>query len=303
MFSRVSTAMLFRNTMSDMNRVMSNVNRLSQQISSQEKITSYLDFGAGGKVEKVIDLETKFTINNKFLDQNKIIKGRLEQYDISISRVLTLAMQFRDNMVLRRSPAGKDMQITQIVKSYLSGVRETLNTSYEGRYLFAGSRTTTLPVDMIEEKSNLENDNPTDNYYNGDNFVMSVKISETLEIDYGITANDKVFQDLIGSMHLALQADKDDDFEKFGKALDNVTETIQGLVQTRTNVGNNLKMIKDIGETMDKVNESLNSFLKDELVTNEIHASTELIYQRTILEATFKTFAITSSLSLLDYLR
>src|SRR5262249_19622771 len=79
-----------------------------------------------------------------------------------------------------------------------------LNRQYEGRYLFAGGRTDTVPVVFTDPPYPPASSpsSPDTSYYQGDSQIASVRISDTQVIAYGATADNPAFEKAMRTLNL-----------------------------------------------------------------------------------------------------
>ncbi|MEK7800905.1 MAG: flagellin [Pseudomonadota bacterium] len=81
-----------------------------------------------------------------------------------------------------------------------------LNIKVAGRYIFSGSDIDTLPVDLADPAWAPQVTPSTFNstYYQGNNTVNAVQVSETLTVNYGVKADNAAFEGLLRAYNLAL---------------------------------------------------------------------------------------------------
>ncbi|RYG04324.1 MAG: hypothetical protein EOO07_31025, partial [Chitinophagaceae bacterium] len=108
------------------------------------------------KVEQWIN--TQYSINSieNYIYTNEVVEGRLISMDQTFDNIITIASNMKKDLALKNKLSGKALNLTQIAKAYLASIQDNLNTSYEGRYLFSGSKIDIKPVSDLS-KSNLIN--------------------------------------------------------------------------------------------------------------------------------------------------
>ncbi len=301
-FSRVSSLSIHNATMSDINRVMSNITDLHKKISSEKAVSSFIELSESGKIERTIDFEGKLRANSDYVLSNQTVLNRLNQTDIATSKIVSVADDFRKALTTKRSPSGDSMEFLQIADSSLKVIAENLNLNFEGRYLFAGSKTNFKPVDDIASMSNMIEGTATDNYYNGDNITISSKAGNNLNVQYGVKANEEGFQELIGAIHTAIQGHNDKNEALVAKAMDLASDAIGSLVQIRARITNNINLLDKTNETHKSMNIYLNEVLNADLKTDIPKATLELSSNEATLRATYMTFSRLSRLSLTQFL-
>ena len=81
-----------------------------------------------------------------------------------------------------------------------------LNTQYDGRYLFAGSRTETAPVDMSAYSNTTSATTADTSYYQGNDELASAKVSTSQSITYGVTADNTAFEQAMRAFSMITNA-------------------------------------------------------------------------------------------------
>lgn len=301
MVDRVSTASLHQQNLKDMGRVQLSLATLNRQISSGLKADTFDQMA--GIVERVSSYETKLSNIDVYLSNSNSIKARLNTMDQSVSEVQDVATQFASLLALRRNPAASSgLNFVQQASSLLDTVVQSLNVSVEGRYLFGGSKTDTQPIPK-PLPSLQESGVPDDKYYNGNNDILTARVSDTHEIPYGVKANDPGFQKLIASIQTAIEADKTGKGDEvFAKAVDLINEAVEELAQTRAGIGANSTNLSSIKDQHDRMKLYWKEAVTDETSTDIAEASIQLTVDQTVLQATFQAFASLSKLKLTDYL-
>ena len=186
-------------------------------------------------------------------------------------------------------------------KNLLDTVGGQLNVKENGRFLFAGTRTTSQPV-TVPVPDPAVFGTPEANYYQGNSIVLSTRIDDSITINYGITADRAPFQDAIASLKAAIQGDGPDDTVLLTQALTLAERAVGALAGIRAEIGSDL-------DTINKANQRNGDFLVfiggsiTDIVSVDIPTViTRLASDQLILEASFITLARVGSLSLANYL-
>lgn len=306
--TRVSTKYFHQNTLNDMTKLQTELGSLNRQISSGKKVTTFKELSALGQTERVLGFENQLSKIKDYVRSNTIVTNRLQSYNNSVSGLIDIAEELRNILILRRTPTTGDvLPLQELVTSQLSSVKSNLNVELEGRFLFAGTKTDTPPIGDIETANyttNLAGQRTLNtNYYQGDDTKVTIQANDALQLEYGITADNPAFQNLIAAMHMALEGDTTNNDDLLADAVDLVSSAISELSSVQANINNNITIL-------DKVNDEHSDFklFLDEAVnsvteTDIGEASIDLATTQTTLQATFSAFARISSLKLTDYLR
>lgn len=144
--SRVSTYQVNKNFSTQLNNTQSKFNKLTQQITSGDRITSTIEdpVAARGiiKANKELNNIDEYTKNIELADNElSTIDTTLKSINDQLSRAYDLAMQVSNGTL------GEE-QITayqQELDSIIDNVTRLTNTQYDDQYVFSGTKTTTPP--------------------------------------------------------------------------------------------------------------------------------------------------------------
>jgi flagellar hook-associated protein 3 FlgL len=104
-----------------------------------------------------------------------------------------------------------------------------LNQQIGGRYIFSGSDIDTAPVDL-NDPAWVPQTAPSvinSTYYQGNTVINSTQISESFDVDYGVTADNPAFEKLLRAYNLlqnnpTSQADKEEALDLIQQAVDDI---------------------------------------------------------------------------------
>lgn len=302
MVSRVSTVSVYQQAKDDMSRVQSELAKVNEQISTSREANTFKELGSD--ISRVVDLETSIKNTQRFVTSNNIAGYRLENMGLALQQMSDIAKDFKSYLVTERSSSGEQLNLTEIAKSMLQQVSDNLNVKYNGRFLFSGAKTNTPAVDQHEVlNSNLIDGEPTASYYQGDNFVFEVRASENLEVKYGITGNDPVFQKFIGAMHAVIEYEANGDDEILAKASELMDDVVPGLADLKSRVDSDKLTLDNSNLQHSRLEVQLQQFLNDTVATDIVQASIDISMNEAILTATMQTFAKTTGLTLANYIK
>ncbi|MBN9543744.1 MAG: hypothetical protein J0G32_08155 [Alphaproteobacteria bacterium] len=304
MVDSISNLALQKSLIKDINDTKKSVATLQKQISSGRAVDTYLDLTETGRVEGVINLESKINDLDSYITNNNIVTGRLRATDIAMSSIIDNLMDYRAVMVKRRSAVGNqdEMKITvrEVGKSLLGIIRDNLNTRYEGQFLFSGARIDQEAVGDIVNNTNYLHNEVTANYYLGDAVTRTVRASDSLVVSYGIKADDLGFQKAIAAIHIVMAAETEEQVEE---AFDMMSEAISAVINIRNNVGNAMTQVTQTMDIQETVQTYFTTTLSDLTATKIEEASIKLSNDMAVLMGAFQSFSMVSKLNLTDYLR
>ncbi|MBN8827863.1 MAG: hypothetical protein J0H68_04075 [Sphingobacteriia bacterium] len=300
----ISNLVMHKSLMDHMRETRKNVARTQEQISSGRAVETYEELASTGRTEGIINMESKLSQINSYLDNNQIITGRLQATDTSLENIINSLFEFRSVLVKRRSALGSSPEIVttinQVGKTTLSIMRDNLNLRYDGQYMFAGAKVDVQPVNNIVDQTNILNGEVTSNYYNGDGVTRSTKVSDSLTVNYGVRANEAGFQKAIGAINLTLKAVDDNNLSDAYELLD---DAIKDIVNVRNNVRNSMSQIENVSEIFESTRVYFTQSIGEVINTNIPEASVTLANDMARLMGTYQTFSQVSRLNLMDYLK
>lgn len=211
------------------------------QIQSATGLKSTTYAGISSDSSRLINLEDEYKRSERYVDQGEVVNGRIQTMYDAVGGMVDLTARL-SSLVTSLQGAGSS---ADAVQEEAAGLMEEfaalLNTRSEGRYLFAGSRTDTAPVDLDSAGYAAVTTAPTTastGYYHGDSAASYFQAADELVIDYGAAANEGAFEQALRAFNLLsnLTADPLDT-----AALDEVSQlasdATEGLAVIQTRLG------------------------------------------------------------------
>jgi hypothetical protein len=293
------TTHLFNNlAKSNMNRMQTKLFKLSEQVEVG-KITSYQDMAGKVQIDSLLSMKDLQVSLNSKIKNNELLGTKLQEMDRVLRGMLEDVM--RDSLKL--SMEANNPGITQylpvqaLAESQLSKIEALLNSSFGGQKLFAGSKTNiNQAVSGIVTTTNIVNNIPTANYYNGDEVVLTDSISTTQNIAYGIKASDAAFQNFIAAHHYMIAGDQVNASSYLQIAKDQLSDL---LIQ----VGVQSKSIEDQVYIDEKATLLLMEHISDAEDVDITLVFPQITLLETQLRAAFMLTNRLSELSLVNYLK
>lgn len=299
--TRVSTYAMHQSTLSDVTQLQSRLANLQNQLSSNVKSDNFQ--GLNGQVEAFVQFEGKMSKTQTLIDNNTLVIARMQTTDVALDQIISIADDFQDLLVQRKSPAsGESLQFDISAESMLQALANQLNTAQEGRYLFAGSRTDTPPVAdpvTVPEFSGI----PDDAYYRGNDVDLYARVQENYDVQYNVRANEDAFQKLFAAIDLGMKADVEDSDEQLTQAITMATEALDGIISIRARVQQNIVNVEEINERHEQLNLYWKGLSEKIIKTDLLATSTEIALSEAVLQASFQSFTRLNELRLTDFLR
>ncbi|MBL0319469.1 MAG: hypothetical protein IPP74_09330 [Alphaproteobacteria bacterium] len=310
MFGRISSAGYVRQALNDITATRETLVDLQRDISTGKQAQTYDQLSSQGKLERVTYLETALTQNDTYTRNTTIIKARVTQMSSEVDNLQNLASDLRQLIVSARNPVeGQVLPIKQLVFEKLQLIADALNSSMEGRHLFAGSKTNIVPVVVDENGTNINDDGtPNNSYYRGNDTILKADVDNGVSMPYNVTADNPAFQSLIAAAYKAMEVGDSGAVNASQRdvllvqSLDLINQSISQLQNVSSSVNSNLVVLQDLVDKHTDDGLFTISLLSDETDTDIVNTSIKESSYETVLQASFQVFARLSKLTLSDYL-
>lgn len=303
MIDRVSTSSVFSATTSYILRGQSELADLNRQISSGKKTDNFIDLGTD--TARVISIEAIVSQNESSVQRNSVTKSRILQMDAALESLIEIASTWQEELVRERSVNRDTQDLTTIGANLMGQAVDTLNAPFNGRYLFAGSRTNSPPIDPSLVTNNIDpvSGRINDDFYQGDEVKITANINRTQTLEYGITANDESLQSLFAAINLGVSYETNNSETFLNDAIDLIDEAIDQLINTRAGLGLNLQSVEAASSSIELESLDLAEALGEANGVDVVAASVQISLIETTLQASLQTFSRISQLSLTNFLR
>lgn len=238
----------------------------------------------------------------QFQRNNDLVSGRLEVMESATGSLHDVGTRLRV-LLIQRLDAGASVPgvISAEVQQLLEQAVGDLNVDFDGKYLFAGSKTDTAPVVLDPTFAGFGG--ADDTYYQGDALELSVRADSGREVTYGMTADRSGFQELIGALRAALEGDGSDDRAMLESALDLVNAALPEIAGYRSELGVRGSALEQINLAHSDAEVYLQRQISDIEDVDLTAAITRMTQDQMVVEASMATIARLSQVSLADYLR
>lgn len=336
---RVTNKMLSNNFLRDMNVNIQNLGKLQQQMASGKEISRPSDDPF--KVSRAMQLHNDIDTNKQYNGNIKDTINWLDTTDTSLGQAGDVLQRVRELLVSAGNAAygpNEKKAVKDEINQKVGQLSQIMNTNFDGRYLFGGTRGTTKPVDTVINATTNNTDlvyyqkgggvldplvNTTE--FNQMGAKINVEISQGVTLDYNVNAND-----MLQFTESGINYDLRGIFTKITNHLDGKTDTggipVIGtdpdpIVQLATTdlqaitdaINNTLRLRSEVGAKQNRMDsaktknedESFNmtdilSHIEDIDITQK---TMEYYTMQTVYMASLQTSAKIIQPSLLDYLR
>jgi flagellar hook-associated protein 3 FlgL len=301
-----STKLIFDQSKGYITDTQANLYEVQRQISSGKQYDKYSDMV--GSISRVKSLEGATNRIDSYINSINRVIPKLQMVDTVLGQLTELGTELRNNIALRRTPAGDTLDLATVTKNMLNQVEQLLNTKVDGQYIFGGSKTNSAPVrSNVEFVQNYDSSTSSSfttntNYFTGDNVELSVRISDGREVSYGITADENAFKELIAAAHVAIESHASENSDQYDLATDTVNAAMEKLLSLQGQNGNDLSALTNARASHETAKLTLGTQLSEITDTDILQASIDVAFNETILQASFQSFARITNLKLIDYL-
>jgi flagellar hook-associated protein 3 FlgL len=279
------------------------------EISTMQKSQNYA--GISDNSSRLVTLEASRTRINKFMSEHTFVQLRM---DTMLNSVDALKNTLNDVRKLLREalddgtiPSGINKDDFAQVK--IAEIEDFLNVRVNGRYLFSGSKTETKPVQPGNldtaptfNASNISAAEPSF-YYQGNDTRLKARIDEGVEINYGVTAADSGFENLIRAVRILKSVDVGDAnyTAKYQGALDLVITAEERFQALEMDIGTKIQQLDSTHTKLDSSRNFLSGIISDIESIDTFTAIAELTQDQTMLEASYSTLMRLSRLNLASF--
>jgi flagellar hook-associated protein 3 FlgL len=248
------------------------------------------------------------------------VNTRLELMEFTMNQVETVARDFRGQLNASLNGNAADLlSLPETAAGLRDQVVDLLNTRDDTRYLFAGGKVDTRPVDLNNGTYTAPSPPPfpaatNTDYYEGDNVAQQVRVDEGFVVDYGITADSAAFEKIIRSLDSIAnttftqpitateQQVIKDAVTALSSALDNggADKTVAELF---ADTALDRKLLDDVQDKHDNFIAFATNTIGEIENINTADAVATLNFEQVQLEATFTTLVRVQQLTLTNFLR
>lgn len=331
---RVTNKMLSNSFLYDMNNNLQSMQTVQQQLSSGKEISKPSDDPF--KVARTMQLNSDIDANTQYNSNIQDTANWLDTTDTALGQAGNVLQRVRELLVSSGNAAYGSQERQSIkdeINQNVNQFAQVLNTNFDGKYIFGGTRGTTKPMETISTNgnnrlvyySNNAADPETDigsKEYDKLSSKMSVEISQGVSMNYNVSASDvvnfksesgadcdirsiftKLINHLDGKSDDGTTVDANAVSKLTGNDLTAITDSISNLLKVRSETGaksNRIDAAKDSNEQQNFNMTELLSKTEDIDITQK---TMEYATAQTVYTAALQTSAKVLQPSLLDYLR
>lgn len=276
--------------------------------------------GISQDTSRLTNLKNELAKTEQYIENIDVVTKRLEFMEFGLEQIDDMA---RDMRSLIRSNLNGDAATTvnlqALAQQYLEQVTEIMNLRDDSRYLFAGGKTDTKPVDLANGVYTPPVPPPFDatvdtGYYEGDASIAEVRIDDTVVVQYGVLASESAFEKIVRSLDHVAQttftspitaAEK----QMLNDAITALTEAVEdnGTSKTIGELASDVVLDHRLLDSQREKHQQYANFASTSIGEIEnvdtAEAITFLNFQQVQLQASYELIARIGTLSLTNFLR
>lgn len=330
---RITNQMMSKSFLRDLNRNQNYMKKLNDQLTSGKEIRRPSDNPF--KVARSMQLNRDIGANTQYNENIKDATNWLDTTDTALEQLGNSLQRFRELMVSAGNAAyGSDEKtaIRDELNEKVNEITQILNSSFDGKYIFGGTKVSSKPVSSsrnIDTGNNSMNlsgeegeillldnlDESVQNQINMINQKLNVEVSQGVTMEYSVSATDLLlFKDKNGvnvNVMDLLKNITDDiaspDSDKSSKItneyLKTMDETITNLLKIRAEVGAKQNRMDSAADQNDEQNFNLTDILSQTEDIDVAEKNIEATVAQSVYMASLQVSAKIIQPSLLDFLR
>lgn len=309
---RITTSVINNSFMRNLSKNLGRVQKYHEQLTSGKRVTRPSDDPI--LVGKIMNMDSNIRLNEQYKSGIRDTLGWVRTQDKALDGMGAGLNRIRDLMIYGATDSLSDTDREAIkvqIEEEVGHLVDTLNTNYDGRYIFAGQQTTEKPFSLDKEKSMIS-------YRDLDGADQNIRREIAVGVDIELKTNGaelinadgaqtKDLGELLDKIVNALDSSNvydDNSIENLGREyLEDIDKHIDNILRVRTEIGaidNRLEAAEDRN-----VEENLN--LKSSLSQKEdvdlAEKYMEFMTQAAVYQASLSVGAKIMQPSLLDYIR
>ncbi len=292
---RVTTGMIFSMSAVNIGNQYEQVFLLNEKVSSGKRVNRPSDdpVDAG----KVLDYRTLLGALEQYkrnVDRGvsllRYTESALENAGTVLTEAKTLAEQMATGTYNETQRKALAVQAEQLFRQML----QAANTQIAGRHIFSGFKTDTQPF-VADDDLNVT--------YQGDDNQIRLAIQQNSSVAVNITGQ-AAFMDgtnvftVLRDLRNAL---RDNDQEEIGRMLPRIDDAMAQIATSRASVGSSLKNLESTKAVLDDLTLNAETLLSDTEDTDMAWAVAKLAERQMVYEASLKSTAMITQLSLVSF--
>ncbi|MFZ7131508.1 MAG: flagellar hook-associated protein FlgL [Eubacteriales bacterium] len=306
---RITNSTLANTFLRNLSRNLEHMQTLQIQLSSGKEVSKPSDNPM--LLSRIMSIDNNIKMNDQYNTNIQDTIGWVETQDGALSSVSSTLQRVRELIVYGANGSLSDTDRAAIQDEMVQLVGElsqTLNSNFDGRYIFGGQKTTTAPFQVIKNAEGI--DILT---YQGDHNNLAREIASNVMVDLitdggklnttsgASSAENEDLGSLMGNIIIAL---RDGDNEALsGDLLGDIDKHIDNILRVRSKVGAIYNRLGAAEERNETENLNLTTLLSQKEDIDIAEKYMEYSVMESVYQASLSAGAKILQPSLLDYIR
>jgi len=301
--ARITNAMVSRTVLYDLGSASRRLAQSERQLSSGKQLTRPSDNPFG--VSRAIQLRGQLEATQQYRRNVNEGIGWTTATEAALTRITDVVQRARELLV----EAGNDSNgavaresVATEIDALTESLKQEANTTYEGRYVFAGTATETSPYALGGVDTFAGNAGSVPRVI-GAGVAVAVNVSAREVLGEGQGAADNKLLDVMRDIAENLRGNTPADAEALrGTDLERLDTNLDNLTSVRAVVGATMNRLEGAGSRLDELEESGVDLLSKVEDADMAETLTSYTTEKTAYEAALKAGANIVQMSLLDFL-
>jgi flagellar hook-associated protein 3 FlgL len=296
----------YRQALLNLQNVQEQIAQNTQRLTSGNQITSPGDDPTG--TATILNFENSIQTNTQFLAQataaNGLLQSAADAFTSIISDANNLQVLAQDALGSSSTAPGGMATMAPQVEAIRTNLLSAANTQFQGKYVFAGTATTTTPfMDAGPPAGAIS--------YQGNSGIINLGVSATATVATnipgntafsgsanGVTSATGLFQ-IVNNLYTAISSN---DTAGVKTAATDLSNIMNNLYQQQATIGGRQAGLNSLQTTISNINVSLQGLQSNIQSTNIPQTYTDLTNEQTVQSAILSTMAKSNTNNLFNYL-
>ena len=186
--NRITSTMLSSNYLKNVNKNLSYIEKMQNQLSTGKEISKPSDDPY--KASRIVKMYADISGNEQYNDNITDVTNFLDVTDTSITQISSLYSRVRELLVSAGNATygSEEMQsIQDEMKVKVNQLSQLLNTSFDGKYVFGGTKVDSKPVTVVDGKLQYADSdgNGITVYKDADGKYTTSEVDENTQVSIG----------------------------------------------------------------------------------------------------------------------
>lgn len=262
--------------------------------------------GYGAQAGQVVNLQVELSQTTSFASAASGAENRISAMSTALTSISDLMTSFRTDLTEASGTDGSSASLSDSASELLQQMASELNTQYGGEYVFSGSKTDTQTVDVSDPPyaTATATSSADTSYYQGDDGVAEVRVSDQQVVSYGITADNSTFEQALRALNMVANSSSSSvDSTTISAATTLIDSAIDDLSDLQAKLSSDSSTIESAGTEQSSYETFLSTMADDLTNVNVASVTAKVTTYQTQLEAAYAAISKIESLNLADYLK